>query len=180
MVMSSAPASGERSQPVWLCLLLGIVFIIAGIIVLGDVVLATIVSAIFIGFCAIVGGAFEIIHAFWTKGWGGFIWQILLGLLYVAAGVILLRQPVTGALFLTWVLGIVLAAGGVVRIFLGFRNWAEAGWLLLLSGIFGVIAGFVILSGWPVTGLWVIGFLLGIDLIFSGVGWFVFALRPAA
>ena len=104
----------------------------------------------------------------------------MLGLLYVAAGVILLRQPLTGALFLTWVLGILFAAGGVVRIFLGFRHWAEAGWLLLLSGIFGVIAGFVILSGWPVTGLWVIGFLLGIDLIFSGVGWLVFALRPAA
>jgi len=180
MVTYSSTAPGGRSQPVWLCLLLGIVFILAGIVVLGDVVLATIVSAFFIGFFAIVGGVFEIIHAFWTKGWGGFIWQIILGLLYVAAGIILVTQPVAGALVLTWVLGIVLIASGFVRIFLGFRNWAEAGWLLLLSGIFGVIAGLIILTGWPVTGLWVIGFLIGIDLILAGVGWLIFAWQPAA
>ena len=81
---------------------------------------------------------------------------------------------------LTWVLGIILIASGVVRFFLGIRNWAEAGWLLLLSGIFGVIAGLIILTGWPVTGLWVIGFLIGIDLIFAGVGWLIFAWQPAA
>jgi len=45
----------------------------------------------------------------------------------------------------------------------------------LLSGIFGVIAGFVILSGWPITGLWVIGFLLGVDLISHGFGWLSYA-----
>jgi uncharacterized membrane protein HdeD (DUF308 family) len=178
MVSYSAPASTTRgSEPVWLYLLLGIVFVVAGIVVLGDVVFATIVSTIFIGLCVVFCGIFEIIHAFWTKGWGGFVWQILLGLLYIASGVILVRQPLTGALLLTWVLGIVLAAGGLVRVFLGFRNWVEMGWPLLLSGIFGVIAGFVILSGWPITGLWVIGFLLGIDLIFSGIGWLLFAWR---
>lgn len=86
----------------------------------------------------------------------------------------------TGVLILTWVLGLILMASGWVRIFLGFRNWAESGWLLLLSGIFGVLAGLVILVGWPATGLWVIGYLLGIDLIFHGVGWLVFAWQPSA
>jgi hypothetical protein len=46
-----------------------------------DVVFATIISVKFIGVTAIVAGAFEIMHAFWTKGWGGFLWQILLGAL---------------------------------------------------------------------------------------------------
>src|SRR5262245_41623503 len=180
MATSLQAGSSGRELPFWVCILLGIVLIIAGVFVLGDVVLATIISTIFIGFCAIGGGAFEIIHAFWTKGWGGFVWQILLGLLYIAAGIILVRQPVTGALVLTWVFGIVLLASGLVRIYLGVRNWAEFGWLLLISGIFGVLAGLVIVMGWPVTGLWVIGFLLGIDLIVHGVGWLVFAWRPAA
>jgi uncharacterized membrane protein HdeD (DUF308 family) len=49
----------------------------------------------------------------------------------------------------------------------------------LLSGIFGILAGLVILIGWPVTGLWVIGFLLGIDLIFHGFGWLLLAWQPA-
>ena len=47
---------------------------------LGDVVIASIFSVIFIGLCAIVGGVFEIIHAFWTKGWGWFHpWEICSG-----------------------------------------------------------------------------------------------------
>jgi len=53
---------------------------------------------------------------------------------------------------------------------------------MLLSGIFGVLAGLVIVTGFPETGLWVLGFLLGIDLITHGVAWFAFAWlepRPA-
>lgn len=169
-----------REVPAWLCILLGLVFIAVGVIVLGDVVFATIVSAFVIGVAAIVGGAFEIVHAFWTKGWGGFIWQIVLGLLYIAGGVVLIQQPVAGALVLTWVLGIFILASGLVRIFLGFKHWEHAGWLLLISGLFGVVAGLIILSGWPVTGLWVIGLLIGIDLVVHGIGWLALALRPSA
>jgi hypothetical protein len=83
-----------RSPPaLWVCTLLGIVFIAAGIFALSDVVFATIISVKFIGVTAIVAGAFEIMHAFWTKGWGGFLWQILLGAPYLAFGVVLLTQP---------------------------------------------------------------------------------------
>ena len=98
-----------------------------------------------------------------------------LGLLYIAGGIVLVSQPVSGSLILTYVLGVVLFASGCVRLYVGIRHWAGAGWLILLSGIFGILAGLVILVGWPVTGLWVIGFLLGIDLIFHGFGWLLLA-----
>ena len=180
MTADSARSIAGRTQPVWLCLLLGLVFVLVGIVVLGNVVAATLLSAMLIGLCAIAGGVFELVHAFWTKGWGGFVVQIFLGLLYVAGGIVLVGQPVSGAFFLTWVLGIVILTSGIVRVVIGFRRLAEFGWLLLLSGVFGVIAGLVILSGWPVTGLWVIGFLIGVDLVLHGVGWLALALRPAA
>ncbi len=181
MATNTASAMGSRAVlPLWVRVLLGIVFIIAGVIVLGDVVLATIISTILIGICAVVGGVFEIIHAFWTKGWGGFAWQIFLGLLYVVGGLVLVSQPVSGSLILTYVLGIVLFASGCVRLYVGIRYWAQSGWLIFLSGIFGILAGLAILIGWPMTGLWVIGFLLGIDLIFHGVGWLLLAWQPAA
>ena len=173
--MSMIARSGDSETPAWLRALLGIVLIIAGLVVLGDVVVATVISVILIGIALIVGGVFEIIHAFWTKGWGGFIWQIILGVLYVIAGIYLFSQPVTGALTLTWIVAIVLLASGVVRIFVGLQHWSKGGWVLLVSGIFGIIAGLVILSGWPVTGLWVLRIPLGIDLIFSGAGWPIYA-----
>jgi uncharacterized membrane protein HdeD (DUF308 family) len=178
MAITAPMAFDNRELPVWLSVLLGIVFIVAGVIVLGDVVVATIISAFVIGLVAIIGGLFEIIHAFWTKGWGGFVWQILLGALYIGFGVVLVSEPASGALVLTWVFGLILLASGVIRLVVGVRGWSNSGWLLALSGIFGILAGFAILAGWPATGLWVIGFLLGIDLIFHGFGWLIFAWQP--
>ena len=178
---SSGLRSGNLSTPpFWVCVLLGIVMILAGIIVLGDVVLVSVISTMFIGWAAIVIGAFEVIHAFWTKGWGGFVWQVLLGILYIAVGIVIMNQPVASALILTYVLGLLLLMSGVVRILLGFSHWKEAGWIMLLSGLFGVLAGLVILSGFPMTGLWVLGFLLGVDLISHGLGWLTYAWQPAA
>jgi uncharacterized membrane protein HdeD (DUF308 family) len=168
------------TPPFWVCVLLGIVMIGAGFLVLGDLAFFTVISTIFIGWMAIVAGGFEVIHAFWTKGWGGFLWQVLLGILYLAFGIVLVTQPLTSALILTYVLGLVLILSGVVRILLGFTHWQEAGWVMLLSGVFGILAGLVILTGFPATGLWVLGFLLGIDLIMHGIGWLTYAWMPAS
>jgi uncharacterized membrane protein HdeD (DUF308 family) len=167
------------APPFWVCVLLGLVMILAGFFVLGDVMLVTVISTIFIGWVAIIAGAFEIVHAFWTKGWGGFVWQVLLGILYIAFGVVLVGQPIASALILTYVLGMVLLISGLVRILLGISHWREAGWIMLLSGVFGVLAGLVILTGFPMTGLWVLGFLLGVDLISHGIGWLAYAWKPS-
>src|SRR6185503_13385117 len=153
------------APPFCVCVLLGLVMIVAGFFVLGDVMLVTVISTIFIGWVSIIAGAFEVVHAFWTKGWGGFVWQVLLGILYIAVGVVLVSQPVASALILTYVLGLALLISGIVRILVGISHWREAGWIMLLSGIFGVLAGLVILTGFPMAGVWVLGFLLGVDLI---------------
>jgi uncharacterized membrane protein HdeD (DUF308 family) len=175
---SSLRPRNLTTPPFWVCVLLGIVMILAGIIVLGDVVLVTVISTVVIGAAAIATGAFEVVHAFWTKGWGGFVWQVLLGILYIAFGVMIVSQPVASALILTYVLGLTLLFSGVIRIVLGFSHWKEAGWIMLLSGLFGILAGLVILTGFPKTGLWVLGFLLGVDLITHGLGWLSYAWQP--
>lgn len=159
----------------WTCALLGIVMIAAGILTLSDIVFATIISVKLIGLTAIAAGAFEIIHAFWTKGWGGFLWQILLGALYLAFGLLLVTQPAAGALLLTSLLGAVLFASGVVRCALSFAHWQQGGWLMLISGVFGLLAGVLILFGFPAISVWTLGFLLGVDLISHGLAWLLYA-----
>jgi uncharacterized membrane protein HdeD (DUF308 family) len=178
---SSSPVPTVSSvAPVWIRGLLGIVLILAGLAVIADVTFATAVSALVIGVLAIVSGAFDVIHAFWTKGWGGFGWQILLGVLYLLLGIVLMSQPDVGALRLTYVLGLLFLLSGVVRIMLAIAHWQEIGWIMLLSGAFGVLAGLVILTGFPLTGLWVLGLLLGIDLISHGSAWLGCAFLPSA
>jgi uncharacterized membrane protein HdeD (DUF308 family) len=153
--------------------------IAAGIVALGDVVFATMISVKLIGLTAIAAGTFEIGHAFWTRGWGGFLWQIVLGALYVAFGLVLLTQPTSGALILSYLLGAFLLASGVIRCVLSFAYWERNGWMMLISGIFGALAGALILFGFPTISLWALGFLLGVDLISHGLAWLLYALQSA-
>jgi uncharacterized membrane protein HdeD (DUF308 family) len=154
--------------------------ILAGILLLGDVLLAPDVSTLVIGTLAVAVGAFEIIYAFWARGWVGFVLQLALGALYVVPGSVLLSQPIFGApmsdpssgvLFVTYVLGLLLLLSGLLRIALGFFLWADIGWTMLLSGLFGSLAGIVILTGFPKATLWLLALLLGVDLIAQGVAW---------
>ncbi|MBB3021511.1 uncharacterized membrane protein HdeD (DUF308 family) [Microvirga lupini] len=175
--------------------MLGAVMILTGLAVLADVAFAVLVSSAFIGAAAIAVGAFEIIHAVWTRGWGGLAWQALLGFLYVAAGIVLLdgagsgetvvasgvaRSTRSGELLLTYGLGLLLLLSGTVRILLGWRRWWESGWVMLLSGAFGVMAGVIVLTEFPKIGLWVFGLLLGVDLMVHGAAWLGYAFSRRA
>lgn len=171
---------GEASEKSWwLYLLLGIVLLIAGVIVLGDVVLASVVSAIFIGWTIVIAGILEIVHAFSTRGWKGFLLDLLIGILYIAGGWMLLSNPVATSVTLTLVIGVIWIVSGLFRMALASAIWREGGPALLLSGILAVLAGAIILAKWPASGLWVLGLLLGIDLVVHGIAWigFAFAVR---
>jgi uncharacterized membrane protein HdeD (DUF308 family) len=165
------------APPFWVCLVLGIVMVLAGIMVLSDVMFFTAISALFIGWMSVAAGAFEIFHAFWIKWWGGFVWQVLLGILYIAFGFVLVSQPLAGSLIITYLLGVLLVVSGFVRIALGAFYWKGLGWSMPFSGAFGVLAGLVILTGLPETGLWVLGFLFGVDLISHGLAWLIYAAK---
>jgi uncharacterized membrane protein HdeD (DUF308 family) len=155
----------------WGAILLGIVFIAAGLFILGDVVLATVISAIVIGFTLLIAGASEIVHALSAPHWRGFALRLFIGALYGICGVALIADPMAASVFLTFVFALALIVSGIVRILQSFQYWRWFGMLLLSSGIIGIIAGFVILAKWPVSGLWVLGTLVGIDLLFHGAWW---------
>lgn len=180
MTTADTRSPAFTAPPRWLRILLGALLILGGLVVLGDVVLATLVSTLFIGFMAVAVGVFEIIHAFWSKGWGGFFWQILLGAFYVIFGGLVINQPATGALVFTIVLGMVFLASGIVRLIVAWRHWTEAGWLMLISGGFGIVAGLIIVTGWPMSSTWVLGLLLGVDLISHGVAWLAYGWLSSA
>jgi uncharacterized membrane protein HdeD (DUF308 family) len=179
---SAAPTfSGEPStRSWWLFALLGIALLIAGAFVLGDIVFASVVSAIFIAWAILIAGVLQIIHAFSARGWKGFMLDVLLGVLYVAGGVILLSNPVAASVKLTLALGIIWIVSGIFRMILAGALRREGGWGLLFSGLVSILAGVVILSRWPESGLWVLGLCLGIDLIFHGLAWIVYAMTVHA
>jgi uncharacterized membrane protein HdeD (DUF308 family) len=161
----------------WVCTLLGFVLIAAGIVALSDVVFATTISVKLIGITVIAAGVFEAVHAFWTKGWGGFAWQIMLGAIYLAFGSVLLFEPDSGALILVYLLGALLFASGIIRGVLSFAYWRQNGWMMLVSGVFGILAGAWLLFGNSTISAWGIGILLGVDLVSHGLAWLLYAVR---
>ena len=159
---------------------LGAVLIACGVFALGDVVAVTLASTIFIGAMMAVGGVVQIIHAFMTKGWRAFALNLFLGLLYLAGGVLIFQEPVQGSILITMLLLAAFVVGGVIRVIIAFRHRELAmWWLMALSGLVSVVVGILLYSSMPWSGLWVLGTLIGIELIVSGVTWlqFGFALR---
>ncbi|WP_246669103.1 HdeD family acid-resistance protein [Ancylobacter sp. TS-1] len=149
---------------------LGALMIIAGAIALGNLVLSTVVSVLYIGVLMAITGGAQIVHAFQVKTWGAFAFWLLDGLLFLAAGLVAIVVPLVAAEFLTLFLGISLIIGGVFRLVAAFKLRPAQGWgWIAFSAVIAVLLGIEIIAGWPVSGMWVLGLLLGIDLVFNGV-----------
>ena len=152
----------------WL-LALGIIWVVLGTIGLGMEVALTIASVMLFGAFLFAGGIFELIHAFQAKAWKGRLPAILIGLAYVAAGILIFQDPLAASKGLTLMLGALLLVIGIVRIVLAFGMKGHAGWIwLALSGVLSLVLGFMIISKWPASGLWVIGLFVAIELIIQG------------
>lgn len=84
------------------------VFLLAGLIALGSVVTATVASVALVGIMMLISGVAEIIHAFSLRSWGKMVLWVLLGALYVVAGIATFRNPLLAAAVLTLTLGLAL------------------------------------------------------------------------
>jgi uncharacterized membrane protein HdeD (DUF308 family) len=151
---------------------IGVIFVIAGFVALGSVVLATVVSVTYVGFMMLLAGVVEFVSAFQMKSWGRFFLWMLLGALYAFAGVFTFENPLLVAGALTLILGAALFASGIVRIYLAFQMQGGTPWVwVVFSGAITTLLGIVILMHWPVSSLYILGTFLGIDLIFAGLSW---------
>ena len=103
--------------------------------------------------------------------------MLLMGVLYIVLGLLFVRQPIQAAEALTLLLACTLMVSGVFRIVGSlmhrFHQW---GWIFG-GGVLNLTLGIMIWSQWPISGFWVIGLFVGIDMLFSGWTWIMLALR---
>jgi uncharacterized membrane protein HdeD (DUF308 family) len=171
-----------RAKSGWI-VALGIIYVVAGLVALGSVVLATVATVFVVGIMMVIAGVAEVINAFQIKTWGKFLLWLLLGVLYIVAGFVTFENPLLAAALLTLLLGFSLVASGIMRIVLAFSMKEGAPWIwVALSGTITLLLGLVILAHWPVSGLYILGLFLGIDLVFAGASWISvgFGLRARA
>lgn len=165
----------------WVLFLLeGIVLVLLGAAAILVPPLASLAVAIFLGWLFLISGIAGLITTLWMRGGPGFAWSLLSGLLGVAAGVVLIGWPVGGALSLVLVLVVYFLIEGVASIMFALEHRRALsgrwGWMLA-SGVVDLILGGLIFAGLPGSALWIIGLLVGLNLLFGGASLIAMALH---
>jgi uncharacterized membrane protein HdeD (DUF308 family) len=149
---------------------IGALLIVLGIIAIALPVVSTIFVETWAALILISAGGAKLAYAFQTRSSGGFIWKLLLSILYVATGIMLFIYPTTGILTLTLLLGSFLLTEGVFELILAFRLRPQNNWLWVLGdGIITLILGAMIWFQWPFNAPWLIGTLVGVSVLFTGI-----------
>lgn len=157
---------------------LGILLILIGLVALGSAVTATLASMVFFGWLMIMTGVLQTAHGFMVRAWGGFFLEVMAGIFYSVTGFLIIAHPGATAVALTLMIAILLIVGGIFRIVIALTaQFPNRPWLFL-HGVINLLLATAILQEWPVSGLWVIGTFIGIDMIFNG--WTLVMLGVAA
>ena len=163
-----------------LFLIEGIILVILGILAILVPPLATIAVTILIGWLFLISGVAGLITTFGARHAPGFWWSLLSALLGIAAGLVLLVWPLSGAISLTLLLIVFFIIEGVLSIMYAVEHKRELtgqwGWMLV-SGIIDLILAAMIWGGLPSTAAWALGLLVGINMLFGGSAMIAMAMH---
>lgn len=169
---SLAPLKNEWG---WL-LALGIGLVVLGTLSIAMPFVATIQFVEVLGILLAIAGISQVVGVFHSKLWRGFIIQAAVGILYLVTSFLMMVNPVEGAAGLTLLMAAFFLSGGLFRVLFSlserFPGW---GWTLL-NGVITILMGLIIWRQFPESALWVIGMLVGIELLFCGWAWIMLAV----
>ncbi|MCF3638510.1 HdeD family acid-resistance protein [Rhizobium sp. TRM95111] len=155
----------------------GILMLVLGVIALGNLLLATVASVYFVGALMVAGAAVHLVHAVQVKGWSERLYWGVSGLLYFLAGLLAFSNPLLASAVLTLFMAAALVVSGGMRLWIGLRLRGHRGWgWIVAGGAVSALAGLVIMAGWPVNSLWVLGLFLAFDLVMQGWSLVAFGL----
>jgi uncharacterized membrane protein HdeD (DUF308 family) len=158
----------------------GIILVILGLAAIVIPPIATLAVELVFGWLFLISGIIGAITTFTMRQAPGFWWSLASAILAIAVGVMLLLWPLTGVLTLTLVLVTFFIIEGIVSIMFALEHKRELsgrwGWMLA-SGIIDLILAAVIIAGLPVTAVWALGLLVGINMVFGGTALIGMALH---
>lgn len=156
----------------------GILAVVGGIVCIAVPAIASVATAIFIGWILLFAGAWMLFDAWSVRSAGRLAIRLFWALLTVFAGFYLLLAPLSGTVTLTFVLVAYFIVIGLMRIAEGFalRGMPGAG-MVGANGVLSLLIGLLILIDFPSSADWAIGLLVGIDLLFAG--WILISISSA-
>jgi uncharacterized membrane protein HdeD (DUF308 family) len=165
-----------KKASVWV-IIWGIVTFVCGILAIILPLTFSFGIALIIGCLILTAGIAHLFFAFETRSVDGFLWQILVSVLYGMGAIFLLVNPLLSVLSLTLILAILLLLEGILELALYFclRRFRHSLWMLI-DGIGTLILGFLMIRQWPPASPEIIGTLIGISLMLSAISRVVLSL----
>jgi uncharacterized membrane protein HdeD (DUF308 family) len=154
----------------------GVILIVAGITALALPSIASLAVEAVVGWAFVLVGISQLMHAFRATGWAGFAGQLLMGMIFLVAGVTLITNPVAGLISLTVVIIATFVASGILKLLVGFRLRPLDGWgWFIVLGLLSLAVGLLIWNRLPSSAAWSLGLVVGIDFISTGLVFLRFA-----
>jgi len=147
----------------------GVVLLVAGLLALMSPLVAGLSITIMVGVMLAVSGIGQCFLAFKAGAFGKALVVFIVGILMTIAGFYMMSQPVAGLASLTLIFMAYLLATGLLEIVVALQLRPARGWgLEMISGAVTLLLGILLWRQFPLSGVWAIGVLFGIKLIFSG------------
>jgi uncharacterized membrane protein HdeD (DUF308 family) len=156
---------------------MAVLFILLGMMAIIEPGVAGLAVTILVGWLLIFGGVVHLVAAFSGGGAARVIWQVLIGIVYIVGGFYFLAHPLLALGTMTLLLGVILLTEAVFELISYFRLRREggSGWLLM-NALITLLLGGLIWFQWPSSSVWVIGTLLGVNLLMTGISRLMFGL----
>jgi uncharacterized membrane protein HdeD (DUF308 family) len=167
--MSSSPVASLVKKSTGLSIGLSIFLIVVGMLAIALPAASGIAVEVFVAWMLVLSGVIHLAFSWFTRTTGGFIWELLVGILYIFIGAYLMMHPAAGLAALTLALAIYLLAEAILEFVLGLalRPLPGSSWLFV-DAVVTLVLAVLIWRTWPSSTEWVIGTLVGISMIFSG------------
>jgi uncharacterized membrane protein HdeD (DUF308 family) len=163
-------ASGNVNREARWSILVSVLMILAGLVAIIIPEISGIAITFIVAWLMILMGAAHFVYMWHRRHRKGFWWGLLLGILYTGIGIFILEDPAAGLATLTLLLGIYLFVESMLEFSLAFFLRPHKGWgWLLFNGVVTLILALMIWLTWPKSALWVIGTLVGISMLFTGI-----------
>ena len=158
-----------RKYSTWY-LIQGVLMVLAGIVALVYPFVSTVALVVVLGWLLILSGIVQGISLIGTQNVPNFWLQLVSVVLSIIVGVLFLRRPGEAVVTLTLLLIVFFMVEGFAKLIfsLTIRPLPNWGWVLA-SGIIGILLSFYLLANLTTIAVWLLGVLLGIQLIFEGV-----------
>lgn len=152
----------------------GIFFVILGILIMLMPQIATLGATLILSIGLIIAGIYKLISTIILRKELENPWlSSLIGILLIGAGVYMSAKPIFSILLLTLIIGIYFIFDGINTIALSIQNrnlikgFGVA--LGIIAAIIQFFLAFIIIFGLPSSALWVIGLLIGANMLVGGI-----------